>query len=149
MGLLEWLFGKSGSGRAAPEWMPELPAPEPTGKLEGGGAYDFDIVGESRYQENLLAIAGPKTEEGCEIECEATLWREPLNAYDPYAIRVDISGRTVGYFSRADAAAVAPVMDGRGIPAVRADALIVGGWKRSRDEGSFGVRLDLPFDQQE
>lgn len=148
MGLLDWLFGKSGPGRQVPEWKRELPEVDPLPKLEGNGDFDFDIVGESKYQSSLLAIAGPKTEDGCEIECEATLQREPQNSYDANAIRVDISGRTVGYVPRDDAAAIAPIMDRRRMPAVRADALIVGGWKRDADEGSFGVRLDLPFGQQ-
>lgn len=148
MGLLDWLFGKSGPERAVPEWRHQLPEPQELGKLEGGGGFDFDIVGESKYQGNLLGIAGPKSEDGCEVEREATLIREPRNAHDGNAIRVDIGGRTVGYVPRADARAIAPIMDKKGIGAVRADALIVGGWLRKGGEGSFGVKLDLPFEQQ-
>lgn len=148
MGLLDWLFGKSGPNRGVQEWRHQLPEPQALGKLEGSGDFDFDIVGESKYQQNLLAIAGPKTEDGCEIEREATLHREPGNPHDANAIRVDIHGKTVGYIPRGDAAAIAPIMDKRGIAIVRVDALVIGGWSRKGSEGSFGVKLDMPFEQR-
>lgn len=147
MGLFDWLLGTSGGRSQNTDWGQKPAAPQPLGKLEGEGDFDFDIVGESRYQANLLAIAGPKTDAGCEIDCEAILHREPNNPHDGNAIRVDIAGRTVGYIPRVDAAVFAPMMDGRGMAAVRADAMIVGGWLRGSSKGHFGVKLDLPYEQ--
>lgn len=116
---------------------------------EASPEYDFDIVGESFYQDALAKIAGPKTDDGVEIECKAILRPEPNNKHDKNAIAVLIRGMKVGYLSRTDAAAWRQALANRG--RARGDtevrALIVGGWKRNKrgqsDEGSFGVKLDL------
>ena len=147
MGLFDWITGTSGGTRDNPGWGQTQKPAQPLGKLEGDGEFDFDIVGESKYQPNLLALAGAKTDAGCEILCEATLHREPRNPHDRNAIRVDVQGRTVGYIPRLDAAAIAPIMDRQGISAVLADAIIVGGWLRGSNEGHFGLKLDMPFNQ--
>lgn len=147
MGLFDWIMGTSGGARENSDWGQRRAEPQPLGKLDGDGDFEFDIIGESQYQANLVALAGPKTSSGREVEREATLNREPDNPHDGNAIRADIEGRTVGYIARSDAAAIAPVMDRQGVSAVRVDALIVGGWLTESDEGHFGVKLDLPFDQ--
>lgn len=109
-------------------------------KFEGDGTFDFDIVGESNYQAALERIAGAKTPDGHEHYCEATLRPEPSNPYDKNAVVVQIKGHTVGYLARADAEAY----KSQSSKPMRADALIVGGWRYSNgNEGSFGVKLDI------
>ena len=54
-----------------------------------------------------------------------SLVREPRNAYDPNAVRVDnLRGVQVGHIKRAVAAALAPVMDDRSRLAPRLEACI-------------------------
>lgn len=115
-------------------------------KLEGEGNYDFEIVGESRYQAELASIAGPKDSEGKWFECEADIRPEPENPYDRNALAVYIWQKKVGYFSRDDAEAWSAAMYRNGIHGFTCDAVITGGWKNNRDEGHYGVRLDLSDD---
>eukprot|EP00873_Tetraselmis_striata_P031941 jgi/Tetstr1/452205/TSEL_039241.t1 len=74
--------------------------------MDGDGSFEFDIVGESHYQDALDAICGGKCEEGHELECVALLRREPHNKHDPNAIDVMINGRKVDHLSRTDARAI-------------------------------------------
>lgn len=108
--------------------------------MAGDGSYSFEIVGESVYQDALLAICGSKTERGHEHYCLATLKPEPRNPHDRNAVAVFILGKRVGYLSRDDAVAFKKHHKS----SRKVDAVIVGGWSRSGgDEGYFGVRLDL------
>lgn len=158
MGILSRIFGfgrvperkverepSDGShGWASPRERYEAGAPI-VPHVDGDGSYEFDIVGESNYQDNLTRIAGGKTEDGHELECRAVLVLEPTNPHDANAIRVEINGLVVGYIPRGYAPGMSDVIR-RHAPAGRSsvNALIVGGWQRSGGrEGSFGVKLDI------
>lgn len=114
--------------------------------VNGGGVFVGEIVGESHYQEILSAIAGGKTEEGAHHSCTARIIAEPDNAFDANAHGVWIEGRKVGHLSRAAALALSGQQRRvtAGPVVIECPALIVGGWKRARSEGHFGVQLDLP-----
>lgn len=101
------------------------------------GAFDFAIVGESNYQPALRESAG---EGEVRHECEALIYMEDDNPYDAKAVRVDIDGETVGYFSRDDARAYRKQMAAVGRIVGKCGAVIVGGGKGR----SLGVWLDLP-----
>lgn len=105
------------------------------------GAFAVEVVGESRYQDNLARICGPASRDGVKRLCSAMLIPEPTNRYDPNAVRVDIDGLPVGYLCRADAQLWSRK---RGRQQFECPALIRGGWDRGAgDRGDFGVRLDL------
>jgi hypothetical protein len=115
--------------------------------LPGPGTYEFDIVGESKYQHALETICGGRTEDSAEHITEAVLYLEDSNPHDKLAVRVDIDGQTVGYLSRKDARYYRQQLKQLGHERIvcRCDAMVVGGWRRSRtDQGHFGVKLDLP-----
>ena len=117
----------------------------------GTGSYDFDIVGESHYQRTLAQIAGPKNEDSKEHACVATINLKDSNPHDHNAVRVDINGKTVGYFSRGDAVAYRHALTACRAPAIAygVRAKIVGGWDRGNgDVGSYGVKLDFDLDLQ-
>jgi hypothetical protein len=125
----------------------ESSGPSVQGHLPGPGTYEFDIVGESKYQDVLEAICGGRNEDSAEHITEAVLYLEDSNPYDNLAVRVDIDGRTVGYLSRKDARSYRQQLKqlGHGRIVCKCDAMVVGGWRRSRtDQGHFGVKLDLP-----
>lgn len=113
--------------------------PEPV-RIEGEGKFDFDIVGESYYQDALSRICGGKREDGHEHYCTAHLVAEPDNPYDRNAVAVYIEGHKVGHIPRAAAPRMAKSLRGQ---TAAVDAVIVGGWRRADDEGSFGVKLDI------
>lgn len=100
--------------------------------------YLVDIVGEQSYQANLRKIAGPKQERSKYVEVMARVVSEPFNAYDKNAIKIEISGLTVGYLSRDDAKLLAGKVINKTVP-----ALINGGWLDDDSEGSYGVKLGI------
>lgn len=135
MGLFDWLFG-SGQPRSSRGHVTIGPS----------GDYDFEVVGESAYQEALDRICGGKTDDGHEWECTATLVEEPTNRHDPNAVKVTIDGHTVGYLSRPDAEAYrrALTLYGHTGKPVDVEAIILGGWERGRrGSGHYGVKLDM------
>jgi len=112
------------------------------------GDREIDVVGESRHQDELLALTGGERRYGgVDVEVVATLIPEPENAFDPGAIAVTMDGCPVGYLRRHDAARLAPLVHaaGRREGAATCLARIRGGWDRGRgDVGGFGVVLMLP-----
>lgn len=122
-------------------------APEVQRSIPGPGKYAFDIVGESNYQNSLEAICGGKKEKSAKHRTEAELHLEDSNPYDNMAVRVEIEGKTVGYFSRNAARSYRDQLKmlGQDHSVCKCKAMIVGGWRKSKlDQGSFGVKLDLP-----
>lgn len=119
-------------------------------QLEGSDDFECEVVGESNYQDALERIAGDKTEDGHEHECIALLTPEPTNPHDRNAVVVTIDDMVVGYLSRPHAQAMCQVFERNRLDGAYANAMIVGGWRRvgrrSKDEGHYGVRLDIPID---
>jgi hypothetical protein len=77
-------------------------SPAPTkakAPARGHGEYSQEVVGESNYQPALLAIRASAEKPFH----RARLVAEDDNPYDDQAVRVDVSGQTVGYLPRADA----------------------------------------------
>lgn len=112
------------------------------------GTYDFEVVGESRYQDALFDIAGGKTNDGHRLKKTALLIRQDNNPHDSKAVAVTIDGEPVGYLDRESARSFRQKLKGQ-IPddaAIAVPAMLVGGWDRGDgDEGHFGVRLDIPI----
>ena len=90
--MLSWLYGKKKQTLVATI-------------DNGGGIFAIDVVGESRYQRELSKLCGGKTEDGHEHQCTAHLILEDDNPHDEQAVRIDISGYTVGYLNRKNARA--------------------------------------------
>lgn len=74
------------------------------------GQTELKVVGESHYQENLLAIIGhPElASERVRIDVYAVLVTEADNPHDTNAISVHVNGLQVGYLSREDARTYRP-----------------------------------------
>jgi NAD-dependent DNA ligase len=142
MGFLGRLFG---FGQSPPDSLPQ----GMRAHLQGSGAFALPIVGESNYQAALEAICGPRSDEGEDRRVEARLVLEDENPHDSMAVRVDIQGMTVGYFSREHARQYRNRLRRSGSPSADSycQARIRGGWDRGeRRRGHYGVYLDLPVD---
>jgi hypothetical protein len=121
-------------------------APTIPAELVGDGSFPLEIVGEARYQDALDGICGGRTRKGHSLGIPALLVLEDANPKDPLAVRVDISGQTVGHLARDNAriyrerlAAIGQVQ-----PALMCHAWIRGGWDRGgKDVGHYGVRLNV------
>lgn len=112
------------------------------------GDREVAVVGESRYQDDLLQLAGGERRYGgVELDAIAELVPEPDNPYDPAAVQVRIDGRPVGYLRHADAVGwretVDDSLDLHRTATCR--AVVRGGWDRGSDDiAPFGVTLLLP-----
>jgi hypothetical protein len=109
--------------------------------LEGDGRFRLPVVGESFYERAFLELVGPRRPEGYNVVVDAALIPENDNHHDPKAVRVEISGKKVGYLSRSMARRFRMRFARR---TVYCRAKIIGGWDRGGgDSGHYGVRLDL------
>lgn len=133
MGLLSFLFGspKKLKRQSFVVWK--------------DGSFPMEVVGESNYQNALHRVCGGFSRQGHDKVVEACLELEPTNPHDDNAVRITISGLTVGYLPRAQAERVASFMRSNGFNPLVCDALINGGWRTNQhDSGFFGVRLGVP-----
>ena len=92
--------------RPAPD-PPEQGVPQ-VPQLRLGSCSRVDVVGESYYQQALTAICHGQERSGNVPIDKAVLIPEPDNPHDRNAVRVTVSGRTVGYLSREDAGRYQP-----------------------------------------
>lgn len=148
--MMEWLKRLFGAGAASiptSEAIEAPPAERTIYWLLGDDTYDFQIVGESHYQDVLERAAGPKCEEGCDEEVIVELRAEPDNLHDANAVQVVLLDAVVGYIPRPAAADLAALLKQLNVPPSRMQvfARITGGWRRPGSEGAFGVRLDLSW----
>lgn len=124
---------------------------KPRADLQGDGSYEFDIVGESFYQDNLLSIAGKKKSKSANIVKPCVLQLDQNNKHDKNAVSVWIDGLQVGHLSKTNAKKFRDEVSEKapGVTEFNASALIVGGWVRQGSEGDFGVKIDLPITNEE
>lgn len=133
------------------EWNKRLfPTSADIAMNNGPGTFQYEVVGESHYAENLKAIieeANLTATEPGELYCQAFLFCEPKNPYDSNAVAVVIGRKTVGYIPRRDAQKLAPELrrlantraaGGRGGQILCVQACV--GWSSPE---RIGVRLDL------
>lgn len=150
MGLLSWMFGKPKAPivvSPAPAHTEERLQPRSRMKkvVRTTKSFGMEVVGESNYQDALIAICGKHTRAGYDGEHQATLALEPSNAFDPNAVMVMIDGRRVGYLIREQAKRVGAFMRAAGLDQATCDARVQGGWRTNQhDEGHYGVKLAVP-----
>lgn len=107
---------------------------------------DWEVVGESHYQDHLWSIVGEKwmADRRVRVAKPAALVPEPENPHDRNAVAVYISGLITGYLSREDAAQHQPRIVARQAQigrSVELPALIAGGGLREDGPGQLGVFL--------
>lgn len=142
MGIFSFLFGKSTSGGTNES---KVPRSSTTRIKWRDGSFPMQVVGESNYQNALIAICGPYSREGHDGEYQALIEREPSNRFDPNAVMVKINGRMVGYLDRSQAERVSQQMLEERISSAVCGARVRGGWRTNQyDEGSYGVSLAIP-----
>lgn len=149
MGILSFLFGR----RDAPEVREYQSLTTPFARPKPpsvciqwrDGSFPMKVVGESYFQDALTSICGRHSRYGHEVECVATIEREPSNPYDPNAVKVVIQGQKVGHLPCEQAARVGEQLSKAGLSAALCAARIRGGWRTNQyDEGMFGVSLAIP-----
>lgn len=117
--------------------------------------YDFEVVGESHYQEAIEKIAKQQAEKYTNnpdakiVPLTAYLIPDDHNEYDDKAVRVDINGMQVGYLSREDARSFRRRLGAKKLTGqvTTCCALITGGHIKDGNQAHYGVVLDMkPFE---
>jgi hypothetical protein len=123
---------------------PALPS-GPTFHWSDGGNFDFEVVGESHYQENLRNLAGKHDEFGASTPYPAFLVPDDDNPYDNKAVAVFINSLKVGHLSREDARSFRRRLSSKKLTGqvTSCDALVRGGGLKDGKRLSFGVWLDM------
>lgn len=111
------------------------------------GRETLEVVGESRYQDNLWRLVRGRADlaERVRVEIVAVLVAELENPYDANAVGVWIDGLKVGHLSRSDARLYQPGLmalhEKHGTP-IALSGVIAGGGMRDDGIGRLGVFLD-------
>ncbi|WP_155896910.1 HIRAN domain-containing protein [Curtobacterium sp. UNCCL17] len=112
---------------------------------------NFEVAGESNYEATIRALLGRLAkDQDREVLTEASLVPEPDNPYDLNAVSVRINGGVVGYLTRDDARAFAPVLHrlaASGVTAVvrtRVWGVIRDNWEGTGTRFNSNVRVALP-----
>lgn len=116
----------------------ELPAADAI--RSGEDTYPLQVVGESFYQTTLNSLCGGKNEDGHNKKVTARVVADFKNIHDNNAYKIEIDGHTVGYLARDKAKELKTLIGDR---VLKCPAIITGGWKRNKDEGDYGIRLDI------
>lgn len=113
--------------------------------------YPVEVVGESRYRDNIAGLFKHIGPDGVDEEdLTASLVLEDKNPHDANAVRVDVRGVTVGYLSRETAIAYRRKLKARGEEDAIGEctASINGGFrKKDGSQADFGVRLDFDLEE--
>lgn len=149
MGLFRKLFGRGAQPPDRPDMRPRDERPEWIQGMEAQlleGRVDLEVVGESNYQDNLWRAVGGQSHlhERVRVDVYAVLRAETDNPYDRNAVSVWVSGRRVGYFSRADAERYRPgllALEQKHGKPIALPGVIVGGGIREDGPGRLGVFL--------
>lgn len=113
--------------------------------------YDFEVVGESYYQEAIKKIAKQQeakyaNNQDAKIEpLTAYLIPDDYNQYDDKAVRVDIHGMQVGHLSREDARSFRRRLGAKKLTGqiTTCGALITGGHIKNGKQADYGIALDI------
>lgn len=97
--------------------------------------FNFNIVGEYSYQENIYIVDGKLSYDG---KAKAVLIPEKNNPHDINAVKVEIFGLRVGYLAREDAVIYRQAL---GAKKGQCLAVLQGGY----DDYYYGVRLNLQW----
>lgn len=121
----------------------ETALPPLTGKITGGHACAFEVVGESHYQPALRKLRNGR-HMATDNDFVADIVAEPENPYDHNACAVYIEGSKVGYLPRDAAADFHQHVADMGVTGTwrfQTKAKLSGGWG---DRPMVGVLLSLP-----
>lgn len=99
---------------------------------------DYEVVGESFYQDNIAAISNL-------TNLLAYLIPEDNNPYDTKAIRVDIEQKTVGYLAKDDARSFRRKLRNKKVhnDITYCKASVTGGYVHKGKQLSYGIELDF------
>lgn len=144
-----WPKSQHSAPPARPPAAPSVSAPSAF-RWPPIGDFDFEVVGESHYQDVLRVLAGEHDERGANTPCAADLIPDNNNPYDDKAVEVQVRGLRVGFLARDDARSFRRRLGAKRLTGATTtcDAIIVGGGTRKNGERlMYGIRLDLkPFE---
>jgi hypothetical protein len=108
-----------------------------------GRGWTTEVVGESKYQDNLRALYKSLGGTEHDIKATATLVPEEGNQFDTNAVKVEINRRTVGYLTKQMAIEYRAAV---GTTSGQCGVKIVGGFLLGDGtRASFGAKLNISW----
>ena len=106
--------------------------------------FSFELVGESFYRDNLLAIIRKhNTFDQGELELDCIMQQEPNNEFDEFAVAVFAGGKKVGHVSKDYSYEVTTYLDELGVSGIKVKGVM--GWATNNPTPPIGIRLDFNF----
>jgi hypothetical protein len=123
----------------------KIKIPDNVYEWSDAGGFNCDIVGESYYQYAIKQLAGQNNEYVEEREYKAFLIPEDDNPHDNKAVRIDISGSTVGYLSRENARSFRRRLGAKKLTGqiTSCKAIVTGGQPWEGNTSYYGVCLNI------
>ncbi len=157
LGVVAWVLLKNNrqSVQAAGSDTRQLPRAMPVAPVAAFAwpalnEYDFEVVGESNYQDVLKTLRGNLDDPAMDGIGTAILVPEDTNPHDNQAVKVTVQGFTIGYLSREDARSFRRRLAAKKLGMVPSSCglLITGGYMlEDGSQAFFGAQLDMkPFD---
>jgi hypothetical protein len=106
--------------------------------------FSFELVGESFYRDNLLAIIRKHNafDQG-ELELDCIMQHEPNNEFDEFAVAVFAEGKKIGHVSKDYSYEVTSFLDELGVTGIQVKGVM--GWATNNPTPPIGIRLDFNF----
>ncbi|GGB94840.1 hypothetical protein [Pseudoduganella buxea] len=124
-----------------------VPEGEPVRHWSDDGRFDVEVLGESRYRDTVLQLAGDHGDGPADARHQAILLPDDANPYEDKAVAVFVSGLMVGYLAPKDALVFRQLLAREDIAGqlTSCDAAIRGGglWQGKRLAYSIWLDLDL------
>jgi hypothetical protein len=136
VGIALWLYYKK-------RHRPAAISTQPTLRLQGGGKYEFAVVGVGRYRSALEKICGRDQRDPKIVDALLI----PEESHDKKVVRVEIQGMAVGYLLPELAEAYRRRLLESGYPGARSICnakIIVRLHSSIGGSADYAVRLDLP-----
>ena len=156
IGLLYYVF--SGRTKVEPlqkallsvrQYVPAIPAGEPTHHWSDNGRYASEVENDSIYQPAIARLAGKHGPGNADEKCLALLVCDDANPFQDKAMAVFIDSQLVGYLAHSDALRLRRTLGRQDLVGqlTSCDAVIRGGGLWNGKRLSYAVWLDLqPFD---
>lgn len=114
---------------------------------DGGGQFDVEVLGESRYRDTIRRLAGEHGDGKADARHTALLLPDDANPYEDKAVAVFLSGEMVGYLAPKDALAFRQRLARQEIAGqlTSCDAAVRGGalWEGKRLAYAVWLDIDL------
>jgi hypothetical protein len=124
-----------------------VPEGEPARHWSDGGRFTVEVLGESRYRNAIVRLAGQHGDAKADARHTALLLPDDANPYEEKAVAVFLSGEMVGYLAQQDALAFRQLLARYEVTGrlTSTDGAVRGGGLWEGKRLAYSVWLDVPL----